>query len=1037
MLPRRVMCNAALTVVVALLIGTRATSAQERVAELVELSQQIDALGDAGNYVEAGIVAERYIALARKHHGEDHREFASALLWRGRMHKAEGHYAEAEPLIKRALAIGEKVLGPDDAEVGHAVGHLASLYHFQGRYPEAEPLYFRAKDIFEKALHPNHVDQAKLLTAIGMFYSHQGRHALAAPMIEHSITILQRSSTPDHVQIATSLNHLANVRLGQGNDAEAKRLFQLSASIYEQHLGPNHTNVGVSIGALASMAHARGEYAEAEALERRSLAIFETSKGPDDPFLDTSLNLLGWIFFDQGDWGNATDHWRRSISVIMRRVTREGGQSLTGRATTDDVWSGRKFRNFIKAAYRLSVQSPSSKLSNEMFEVAQLALGSAAARSIAQMAARAGSGNAGLAALIRERQDLVDEWKKRDVVRSADLSRAPGKRDGANVARLEGIDARIAEIDQRLATEYPDFATLARLSPLGIEEVQSQLRSNEALLMILDAPSSKTTPEETFVWAITANNARIVRSDLRASVLTQEVATLRCGLDAAQWDDASGAARCRELVNSSPQRDEAGNTRPETLPFDTAQAHAIYNALFGQIEDLIREKHLLIVPAGSLTQLPFHVLIRDRSNLRRTEIGRIGVELGPISNELRSRLDLQPGLGVRVVRVIPGGPAEVVGLVVDDVVLSVDNLELSSVDQAVEAIRVRTPGTKATLVVSRNNARMQLAPTLGAATADGWTPRLLDPTAQTNVQWLARSHPTTVLPAVSSLKTLRRLAKGSQASKSMIGFGNPLLGGDPKERPWEGNWAKLAEQKQTCPRTPWQRIAGLFERRRSVTKIATRNGRADLEHLRMQQPLHDTADEICAVGSELRIASDDVYLGRRATETAVKQLSKNGGLAQYRVVHFATHGTVAGEIEGTSEPGLILTPPAEQTDEDDGYLSASEVAALNLNADWAILSACNTAAGGAKGAEALSGLARAFFHAGARSLLVSHWAVSSEATVKLITHAVGATNRDKGLGRAEALRRAMLNMIDSGAHQDAHPYFWAPFVVVGEGAASR
>jgi CHAT domain-containing protein len=154
------------------------------------------------------------------------------------------------------------------------------------------------------------------------------------------------------------------------------------------------------------------------------------------------------------------------------------------------------------------------------------------------------------------------------------------------------------------------------------------------------------------------------------------------------------------------------------------------------------------------------------------------------------------------------------------------------------------------------------------------------------------------------------------------------------------------------------------------------------------------------------------------------------------VLHFATHGTLAGEIEGTHEPGLILTPPKEQTDLDDGYLSASEVAALKLDADWVILSACNTAAGGAKGAEALSGLARAFFYAGARAMLVSHWSVDSAATVKLITLAVGATTHDKTLGRAEALRRAMLAMIDKGEPHQAHPAYWAPFVVVGEGGAS-
>jgi CHAT domain-containing protein len=130
---------------------------------------------------------------------------------------------------------------------------------------------------------------------------------------------------------------------------------------------------------------------------------------------------------------------------------------------------------------------------------------------------------------------------------------------------------------------------------------------------------------------------------------------------------------------------------------------------------------------------------------------------------------------------------------------------------------------------------------------------------------------------------------------------------------------------------------------------------------------------------------------------------------------------------------LILTPPTTATERDDGYLSASEIAQLKLDADWVILSACNTAAGSAEGAEALSGLARAFFYAGARALLVSHWAVASDATVKLITGAVGRMASDKSIGRAEAMRQSMLAMIDKGQPAETHPAFWAPFIVVGEG----
>jgi CHAT domain-containing protein len=416
---------------------------------------------------------------------------------------------------------------------------------------------------------------------------------------------------------------------------------------------------------------------------------------------------------------------------------------------------------------------------------------------------------------------------------------------------------------------------------------------------------------------------RWVRSELGTPALVREVAALRCGLDAALWDDEAASARCRELVKTAPQRDRFDTVVSETLPFDTARAHALYKALFGEVEGLIHDKQLLIVPSGPLTQLPFQVLVT------------------------------------------------------------------------------------------------------AAAPADA---------SYKSAAWLARAHAITVLPAVSSLKALRRVAKPSAATKPMIGFGNPLLDGNPRERPWEARWAASAHDK-ACTGLPVQQVAEATHKTRGVLRVARRDGHADLTDVRSLTPLPDTADELCGVAEDLKISSDDIWLGARATETNIKMLSDQGRLAEYQVVHLATHGTLAGEISGSSEPGLIFTPPEKATDLDDGYLSASEVAALKLDADWVILSACNTAAGGAQGAEALSGLARAFIYAGARALLVSHWSVSSEATVSLITHAVGAISHDKKLGCADALRRAMLAMIDQGKPHEAHPAYWAPFIVVGEGAA--
>jgi CHAT domain-containing protein len=127
--------------------------------------------------------------------------------------------------------------------------------------------------------------------------------------------------------------------------------------------------------------------------------------------------------------------------------------------------------------------------------------------------------------------------------------------------------------------------------------------------------------------------------------------------------------------------------------------------------------------------------------------------------------------------------------------------------------------------------------------------------------------------------------------------------------------------------------------------------------------LPDTADELDAVARDLGVAASDIHLGADASETTVKRAP----LADYGIVYFATHGLVAGDVKGLAEPSLVLTIPKQPSELDDGLLGASEVAQLKLNADWVVLSACNTIAGDKPGAEALSGLARSFFYAGQRS----------------------------------------------------------------------
>ena len=304
------------------------------------------------------------------------------------------------------------------------------------------------------------------------------------------------------------------------------------------------------------------------------------------------------------------------------------------------------------------------------------------------------------------------------------------------------------------------------------------------------------------------------------------------------------------------------------------------------------------------------------------------------------------------------------------------------------------------------------------------------------IKWLGTTMPVSVLPSISSLGALRRVATPSKAGKPFLGVGNPLLTGNPSSGQ-DRQLAIEARDKQRCA-GPVQVASNAPRTLRAVAHLqpasAFRGGLADIATLTVQMPLPETADELCAVAESLQAGADDVLLGAKASETVLKDIGKAGRLEQYRILHFATHGLVSGDLPGVAEPSLLLTPPATATEQDDGLLTASEIAQLKLDANWVVLSACNTAAGGSEGAEALSGLARAFFYAGARALLVTHWEINSAAAVKLTTGAFGALQHQPGLSQSEAMRQAMAALVkDESVAGSAHPSVWAAFALVGDG----
>ena len=289
------------------------------------------------------------------------------------------------------------------------------------------------------------------------------------------------------------------------------------------------------------------------------------------------------------------------------------------------------------------------------------------------------------------------------------------------------------------------------------------------------------------------------------------------------------------------------------------------------------------------------------------------------------------------------------------------------------------------------------------------------------VPWLLRRHAITQVPSVNALVTLRALPARTDAAPSFAGIGDPIFS--------RAQMTALSAGGASVTVRGGAQVS---------LRSAGRLDQIDSAELGRLARLPDTSDEVREIAAIFG-GGADVLLQVGANEKEVK----GRDWRNKRVILFATHGLVPGELNGLDQPALALTAPDVAGVEGDGLLTVEEILNLKLDADWVVLSACNTASGSVEGAEALSGLGRAFFYAGTRALLASNWPVETVSAKLLTTGIFKRQAALKTLSKADALRATMMDLIDSGTARDsagqplfsyAHPMFWAPFSLVGDGS---
>ncbi|RYH05704.1 CHAT domain-containing protein [Tropicimonas sp. IMCC6043] len=269
-------------------------------------------------------------------------------------------------------------------------------------------------------------------------------------------------------------------------------------------------------------------------------------------------------------------------------------------------------------------------------------------------------------------------------------------------------------------------------------------------------------------------------------------------------------------------------------------------------------------------------------------------------------------------------------------------------------------------------------------------------------RFLGLTHALRLVPSPRTFVQLRTAPPGVEGRDGFVGFGDPVLEGESGGS------------------------------RNNVTRAAINNstGLADPTVVKKAfERLPVTAKEVNEMAKIAPPEERQILLQGQATEAAAKDVDYQGT----GVIAFSTHAIVSGAFDNLNEPALILTPPAEATERDDGLLTVSEIAQLDLNAEIVVLAACNTAsASGRPGAPGLSGLASGFFRAGAQSLVVSHWTILSQTPFLLMPRFLTLAAGDTNVSPAEALRISMVEVAnDDRLANLSHPALWGAFSLVG------
>lgn len=982
------------------------SSLLDKRSEGVNLNNRFIDLYDTGNYTEAEKIAAKALSINETYQVAFSRiETTKSLANYALIHSVKDDYNAAEKLYERALSLLDELhFGRDRTITAKVLSEYGDLLISKGDYTKALQLIQRSIDIREYWIGPEHIHTADSLFKLAKLYDKLGNFAKAELIYQRVLSIRRKNLPSDHHKIASVLFRLANLYETLGNYSQAESLFQNSLSIYEKSDGTQHPNIAGILNNLASLYELQGDYEKAKPFRERALSISEKAFGVGHLDTVSSLNKRASSYFSQANYTKAESLYQRALSIRENDLGTNNPKVALSLNNLAGVYEAQKDYIYAESLYEraLSIRekifgpdNPKVALSlNNLATLYEVQGDYVTAKPLYERALSirekaygfdhpnvAKSLNS-LAKLHRKFGD--EEISHNYAMRAAQIFKERAIRAaGGNLADQINSDN---EISYRKNYFYDHIIIASHLSssePKMSRELMSNAYSSGQFALQTSAGAALEKAAARF----SSSNNRVARIVKERQNLTEEWEALKESLSFSIGKNNEG----RDSKKENEWRNRMASIDLKIIKIDKI------------LEKKFPEYFALVSPRP-LDLADTQKLLYENEALLMFLAGTEGTIVFAISKEktdwaLVEDMDQETlNEAVRVLRI------------------SLENPQNPFPRGQAYSLYKKLIGAIEEVVSNKDHVFLVPSGALGSIPLGVLVtepPQGSDasPNALRSTHWWGTKKALTTLPSASSLKALRLLAKDGRGREPFAGFGNPILDG-PKADNNNNRSTNLASRG---------------------TAAYFRGQFGDVEAIRSMAPLPETETELISLAKAMGAKSNkSLWLDSRATEANLKKAD----LSEKRVLAFATHGLMSGEMSGLSEPALVFTPPYEATDEDDGLLTASEAALLNLNADWVILSACNTAAADEPGADGLSGLARSFFYAGARAILVSHWPVRDDAAARLTTTAISMQDLDPTLGRAEALRRSMLVLLHDEADPTlAHPSAWAPFVVVGEGGS--